>query len=341
MGSSFWTTFLLLSVVGAVVGLAVRLLLPRVLAWRGVWFTWHTRFGPAMVFDSADADGTTVRLLNVNGTFQSVCYVDKDLLWDPVCEYHRSWAGVVHAAWPLRRGDLAEKTDGHTEGEKTDDLVGPTGTDEPSCAGTPPKRALVMGGGGYSFPKWLVAYRPDFRCTTVEIDPKITAIAKERLFLNELLHAFNTQHTGRLNLACADAWEYLLGSAGTGTGTNEDTGSDGAGNGASTNERRFDLIVNDVFRGNRPLGKMDTREGAAHIRHHLREGGVYIGNVRTPLVGRRARTLEQARQAFAQEFAHVWVIPERPEDPRRPGNNALVACNRPLDLGTIEAMRGT
>lgn len=330
MGSGFWTTFLLLSVVGAVVGLAIRLLLPRVLAWRGVWFTWHTRFGPAMVFDSADADGTTVRLLNVNGTFQSVCYVDDELLWDPVCEYHRSWAGVVHAAWPLRRSDVADKTD---------DLIGPTNTDEPSHANPSPRHALVMGGGGYSFPKWLVAYRTDFCCTTVEIDPKITAIAKERLFLNELLSTYNTQRTGRLNLVCADAWEYLLGSADA--GMSEDADSVGTGNGAGTNERRFDLIVNDAFRGNRPLGNMDTRAGAAHIRRHLRESGVYIGNVRTPLVGRRAKALEQARQAFSQEFTHVWVIPERPEDPRRPGNNALVACNRALDLGTIEAMRGT
>lgn len=295
MGSSFFATFLLLSVAGAVIGLAIRLLLPRVLAWRGVWFTWRTRFGAAMVFDSADADGTTVRLLNVNGTFQSVCYVDDDLLWDPVCEYHRSWAHVVHAAWPLRAAKHATET---------------------GQVPRPPRRALVMGGGGYSFPKWLVAYRPDFACATVEIDPRITAIAQERLFLDKLVADFDTKRTGRLELVCADAWDYLL-----------------------SCEEKFDLIVNDAFGGNRPLGKMDTHEGAAQIRRHLHEDGVYIGNVRTPLVGRRAEVLNRTKEAFAQEFQHVWILPERPEDPRRPGNNALVACNRALDLGTIGTMQ--
>lgn len=294
----FWATFVLLSVVGAVVGLAIRLMLPRVLAWRGVWFTWRTRFGAAMVFDSADADGTTVRLLNVNGTFQSVCYVDDDLLWDPVCEYHRTWARLVHVAWPLRA--KARRTDEQPEPHRA----------------LPVRHALIMGGGGYSFPKWLVAYRPDFCCTTVEIDPKITNIAKERLFLDKLIADFNTQQNGRLNLVCDDAWHHLLGS-----------------------DNKFDLIVNDAFGGNRPLGNMDTREGAAHIRRHLHEDGVYIGNVRTPLEGRRAQALQRTRDAFAKEFNYVWVFPERPEDPRRPGNNALVACNRALDLGTINVVQ--
>ena len=70
--------FLISFVVCAALGIVIRLALPRILAWRGVWFTWHTRFGPALVFDSADEDGTTVRLLNVRGTYQSVCYVDAD-----------------------------------------------------------------------------------------------------------------------------------------------------------------------------------------------------------------------------------------------------------------------
>ncbi len=289
MSPQFWETFVLITVAGAAIGLAIRLLLPRVLAWRGVWFTWHTMFGPALVFDSSDADGTTVRLLNVRGTFQSVCYVDKELLWDPVCEYHRSWALVVHSAWRLNKRDL------------------------PSSM--PCRQALVMGGGGYSFPKWLVAYRPDFSCDAVEIDPAITEIARQRLFLNELEVAFNAQSTGRLRLVEGDAWNVLQ--------------NDSAG---------FDLIVNDAFRGNRPLGSMQTDKGARLVHEHLREGGVYIGNVRTPLVGRKAAPLREARDAFSRVFAYTWIVPERPEEPQKPGNNALVCCDRSLDLYTIQGV---
>ena len=280
-------SFLFFSVIGAAVGLLIRIFLPHVLAWRGVWFTWHTKFGPALVFDSKDEDGTTVRLLNVGGTFQSVCYVSSELLWDPVCEYHRSWARVVHRAWPkAQKGCSEERPNRH--------------------------RALVMGGGGFSFPKWLIAYRQDFACDAVEIDPAILQIAREQFFLDELISTFCTHANNRLNLIVDDAWSYL------------------AKSGTS-----FDLIVNDAFRGNKPLGNVNTLDGAKTVRHHLTHDGVYIGNVRTPLVGKRSMPLWEAADAFLAVFGNVWIIPERPEDPKKPGNNALVACKKALDLGTI------
>lgn len=270
MDSSFVAACIALTVVGV----AIRLLLPRVLAWRGVWFTWHTMFGPALVFDAADADGTTVRLLNVRGTYQSVCYVDDELLWLPVCEYHRTWAQAVDDAWGTVRHEDASVR----------------------------HRALVLGGGGYSFPKWLVAHRPDFACEVVEIDPLITKVARERFFLNRLMEEYCAQDPGRLVLANADAWEYLQ--------------NDAWG---------FDLIVNDVFSGNRPLGPLGTHEGARVIHQHLLPGGVYIGNVRTPLEGRRAKVLHDTEAAFDTIFDHVRIVPERPEEPRKVGNNALIA----------------
>lgn len=264
-------TFWYLCAAFAVLGIAIRLAVPRVLAWRGVWFRWRTRFGPALVFDAADDDGTPVRLLNVNGTYQSVCYVDPELRWDPVCEYHRSWAKAVRRRWPSK-----------TEG----------------CG----RRALVMGGGGCSFPKWLVAYRPDFSCVVAEIDPAIVHVARERFFVDELEQTFGNGADSRFDLRTQDAWEALV----------ED-------------EQGFDLIVNDAFRGNRPLGPMATEEGARLVRTHLRPGGMYVGNVRTTLEGPRSRALTEAQEAFGRVFSHVETIPERPETPRRKGNNALIA----------------
>ena len=43
------------------------LLLPRILRSRGVFLYPRTKFGPALVFDSNDDEGTEVRLLNVGG----------------------------------------------------------------------------------------------------------------------------------------------------------------------------------------------------------------------------------------------------------------------------------
>ena len=55
--------FCIMLAASAALAATIRLALPRILAWRGVTLVWHTRFGPALVFDSADEDGTTSRAM--------------------------------------------------------------------------------------------------------------------------------------------------------------------------------------------------------------------------------------------------------------------------------------
>lgn len=246
-------------------------LMPRLLARRGVTMR-RTRFGVTLVFDSENADGTPVRLLNVNGTFQSVSYVPEGLRFLLACAYHRSMAEVIEG---LGR----------------------------------PVRVMVMGGGGYSLPKYLAAYVPAARTEVVEVDPAITAIARESFFLDECLRETGAGDDGRLVLANDDAWAYLRAARGP-----------------------FDVIVNDAFSGKRPLGPMATSEGARVVREHLAKDGVYLANVRCATSGRRAAPLREAEDAFCREFAHVCYVPEWPDEPEKPGNNTFVASNAPIEL---------
>ena len=149
-----------------------------VLRARGVIIYPRTKFGPALVFDSTDDDGTPIRLLNVNGKFQSVCYVEPARRWDLACIYHQYFAQIVDIQRDLfdAAKDAAEKS-----------------TPSPAAA----RQALVIGGGGYSFPKWLAANVADVSTTVVEIDPKVTKIARERFFLDEALERNFAKKTGR------------------------------------------------------------------------------------------------------------------------------------------------
>ena len=140
----------------------------------------------------------------------------------------------------------------------------------------------------------------------VEIDPEITDIARERFFLDRA----ESLAEGRLELVCADGWKWLR-----------------------EEGRAFDVIVNDAFKGSRPMGYLDTAEGARLVASHLTDRGVYLANIRCPLEGRRARVLEKTRAAFAAEFENVRVIAEYGEAPRSLGNNVLVATNRALSDG--------
>ena len=234
----------------------------------------RTKFGMTLVFDAENADGTPVRLINVNGTFQSGCYVPEDLRFQLACEYHREMARVIEG-----------------------------------LAARGPVRVLVMGGGGYSLPKYLAAYVPGARVDVVEVDPAITALAKERFFLDECLERTGAERDGRLRLVNDDAWAFLRAS-----------------------DEPYDVIVNDAFSGKRPLGPLATGEGARVIREHLAEGGVYLANVRCACEGPRSRTLHEVEGAFGREFSRVAHVPEWPDEPQKPGNNVVVAASAALGL---------
>ena len=101
----------------------VYLLFLLILRLRGVFVT-HTKFGVTMVFDSVDADKTHIRLLNVNGTYQSVSYVPENLRAELAVEYHRLMASLIEQA-------------------TTTPQPTPTEREEPRA------RVLILGGGGF------------------------------------------------------------------------------------------------------------------------------------------------------------------------------------------------
>ena len=247
-----------------IVEIAFYLALPKLLTLRGVEVLRRSLTGMTMVFETPDEDGTPVRLLNVDGTFQSATYISDDLWSELVCVYHRTMVDQI-------------------------DRMGSA------------RSVLVIGGGGYSLPKFLVTHTKRMRITVVEIDPEITDIARKRFFLDRA----ESLADGRLELVCADGWQWLRESG-----------------------RRFDVIVNDAFKGSKPLGDLGTAEGARLIASHLTDEGMYLANIRCPLKGRRSRVLGETAQAFEKEFQSVRVIAEYEEAPRSLGNNVLVATNR-------------
>ena len=70
---------------------------------------------------------------------------------------------------------------------------------------------------------------------------------------------------------------------------------------------------------------LTAEEGRSFAR--LAENGVYLANVRCACTGRGSGPLREVEEAFGREFAHVGYVPEWPDEPRKPGNNALVATD--------------
>jgi len=229
----------------------------------------RTKFGLTMIFDSEDADGTPIRLLNVNGTFQSVSYIASELRFELCIHYHRMMAQLIQQM-------------------------------------APQGRVVILGGGGFSLPKYLATHMHGATVEAIEIDPKIVSLAREHFFLNEALAAASS----KLRVVEDDAWKVLQ---------DAEAGS-------------IDVLVNEVFAGRKSLGPLGTAAGAQVVKEKLASGGVYLADVRCPLEGHGSALLPQVADVFAHEFAHVAYVPEWPDTPKTPGNNLLIATDADIAL---------
>lgn len=254
MPAAVWIVLVVIAVAAAGAGLFV--LARNRLRSMGVYVIPRTRFGTALVFSVEDDEGEPVRVLNVGGMYQSATFLD-DRYADLVFEYYRLYDHMFEA----------------------------------NPQGRPVRNVLMVGGGGYAYPKHLVAHHPEARIDVVEIDPKITAIAQRYFFLDRLVEEYETEQNGRLGLACADGREILEALA------------------ADPNGVRYDAILNDSFRGKEPASSMTTLEAARAVKGCLVPGGVYLSNVVSALEGRDARFMRAIVTTLGQVFEHVYVIP--------------------------------
>jgi spermidine synthase len=169
-----------------------------------------------------------------------------------------------------------------------------------------PVRALHVGGGGFTLPRYLAAVRPGSHSIVLELDPEVVALARRRLGLA----------TGpALRVRTGDARVSLRG---------EPRG-------------RYDVVIGDAFGGRAVPWHLTTREFLGGVRRVLRPGGTYVVNVidEPPLAFARAqaRTLQRA-------FAHAVALVTPGEAARASGGNVVLAgSDRPLPLGAMRARR--
>lgn len=168
--------------------------------------------------------------------------------------------------------------------------------------GTVPLDSLHIGGGGFTFPRWLAATRPGSESTVLELDPAIVAIATAELGLEQ---------GPSLQVRTGDARLAVV---------NEPTDS-------------YDLVVGDAFGGLSVPWHLTTTEMVASIARTLRPDGIYILN----MIDSGPRRLVRAELAtLAATFAEVALI----APPDGDGNHVLVASRAPIDLGTFDPSEG-
>ena len=170
-----------------------------------------------------------------------------------------------------------------------------------------PLNALHIGGGGFSFPRYLESERPGSRSRVLEIDGELVSIAERELGLVE-----------------SDDLQVDIGDARLALG--------------ELPSRSFDVIVGDAFAGESVPWHLTTREVVEELDRLLRPGGIVMMNV---IDGDRSRFARAELATLAAQFRHVAVIlPAGGVPETAPVNQVLIASNDPLPDFPIDPADG-
>lgn len=148
------------------------------------------------------------------------------------------------------------------------------------------KDTLLIGGAGYSYPKHYISKYLDKNMDVVEIDPKVTEIAKKYFYLDKLIEEYDTEENGRLKLINDDGRTYL-----------------------NNNTKKYDAILNDAFSDTTPAATLTTLEAVKNIKKSLNENGLYLTNIVSSLEGESSKFLKAEVKTLKEVFLNVYVIP--------------------------------
>ncbi len=161
---------------------------------------------------------------------------------------------------------------------------------------------FFIGGGAYTQPRAVLAQNAAHRVTVAELDPAVTRIAREQLFVD----------TEAMTIRHLDARVLL----------------------SRQPEARYDVIVGDAFHDIAIPYHLVTLEFARQVKRHLRPGGLYTLNVVDAFPdGRLVRAMVKTLQQVFSEV-RVW-LDQMPEENVRVTYVISAADNR----RTPEVMR--
>ncbi|MGN0070952.1 MAG: spermidine synthase [Atopobiaceae bacterium] len=221
-------------------------------------------------------EGVPVRVLRLGGVWQSATYLG-DRWAEPVFAYYRAFDAVFDA------GPAFKAASGHAIAH-----------------------ALMIGGGGFAWPKHALTAHPELSLTVVEHDPAIVSCARRWFYLDRL----EEEAAGdRLEVTCDDGRAFL-----------------------EKTDERFDAILNDAFSGSEPVRSLATVEAARAVKARLVPGGIYAANVVSEEGGEDVTFLRDVVATLAQVFSSIEVLSAEDETYGGEDNYLVVATDLALSL---------
>jgi len=137
-------------------------------------------------------------------------------------------------------------------------------------------RVLFIGGGGYTFPRYLQSRYPGTISDVIEIDPEVTQVAIQYLGLEPRSDIRSINLDARLAVAQMPA------------------------------DQVYDLIIGDAFHGLSVPYHLTTLEFTRQLKSHLAPDGIYLVNL---IDGRKAEFVRSEAATLSQAFSYVAAMP--------------------------------
>lgn len=140
-----------------------------------------------------------------------------------------------------------------------------------------PAHALMIGGSAYTYPRDFIKHYPNAKMDVVEIDPGMTAVAREYFGLSD-----------EKNIAIyhQDARMYL-----------------------NENKKKYDVIFGDAFNSASAIPfQLTTQEAVTHTYNALADGGVVMVNLISAIEGEKGKFARAEYATYKKVFPHVFLF---------------------------------
>lgn len=198
-----------------------------------------TEYNRIWIYDSLDRNtNKVVKMMGINNENHSLMFLDSDKLANEYAKYY----------------DLAKHFNPNF------------------------KKTLMFGGAGYSYPKYFLSKYKDATIDVVEIDPKVTELARKY---------FRLKDDPRMKIYSEDGRVFLN----------------------DTNEK-YDVIFGDAFSSHYSVPYQLTTQEAVQKKYNiLNDNGVVVLNIISSINGDKGRFLRAEYATYKSVFPQVYIFP--------------------------------
>lgn len=183
------------------------------------------------------------------------------------------------------------------------------------------KDVLMIGAGMFSYPKYLIAHDPEVRVDALDPDEDMYDYACTYFYLDELIAEYDLEHSDRLSFIADDGRHYL-----------------------QTEEKKYDIILNDAFNGFEPAADLCTLEACRLIQKRLKEGGMYLCNVPGYAEAEESLFLKGCMRTLKEVFPHVLAVKAKKDVQEGASMNYIIiasgfmeTCGQEIPVNTDDA----